>query len=207
MTTKPPSLTAFPARVPGLRRLVLLSLLGLAVAVGAHAGEMVSAEHGFRMVWPDRWQRLTQGSPANVHLFLTTALQTEALTVIIVPDTPSADPFLNGKGIPQQFMPAVSGKEVLADTSARIAGEPARRLVYRQLDKGIAVMSIVVAQDRAYLLIGTFKGMKQRQAERNYDALMAGFRLEAPARPAGPPAPGTPVPAVPSPSGDFGSDF
>lgn len=225
MNTKPSSLTLSPARAQGFPRLVLLALLVLAVAVGARAGEMANPEQGFRMVWPDRWQRLSEGAPAHVHLFLTTARETECLTLIIVPDTTNADPLLKGKETPQKFLPSVNGKEVLGDSPARISGQPARRLIYRQQDNGIAIMSIVVAHQRAYLLIGTFKGMKQRQAERSYDALLAGFRLEAPTTPTAPPTAATspsadPVkPAPPSPPArpatpvtpaaptDFGSDF
>ncbi|RCK78151.1 MAG: hypothetical protein OZSIB_1800 [Candidatus Ozemobacter sibiricus] len=196
----------------------MLGMLLLTAWSVVQAGEFVCPEHGFQMVWPSRWEQLTGGSHPNLPLFLSAARETQAFMVLINPDVAQAAPFLQPKDIPLKFMDSVSGKEVLADTPGKVAGVPARRVVYRQTDDGIAVLSIVVAQHRAYLLIGTFKGMKQKAAEQTYDSLLPGFRLTGvPAvTPARPPAPvqttppvqtSTPPPLPPPPSGPGGSDF
>jgi|GEM_PF-2725278 len=193
----------------------LLSCLLLLFSAGiVHAGELVSAEHGFRMVWADRWNRVTQGESANVPLFLLTEKETEALTIIVHPDVPVAEPFLNEAKTPQMFIESVNGKELLGDSVTKVDAVPARRMVFRQMDDGIAVFTVVPARGKGYMLIGTFKGMKQAQAERSYDALLKGFRLEAPAA-SNPPKTTTTTtnnttparPASTSSDDDFGSDF
>ncbi|NLI77307.1 MAG: hypothetical protein GX442_12800 [Candidatus Riflebacteria bacterium] len=197
----------------------VLSLLWfLAVAIVAHTGEMVSPENGFRMVWPSRWERLTQGVNPSVALCLMAGKETQALQLIILPDIPSPDAFLKPADVPQKFLGAVDGKNLLGDSLVKIGGTPARRMIYRQKDDGVAVFTIVVAQNRAYLLIGTFKGMPQKAAEKAYDSLLAGFRLEAattnqarhpaptPTAGSAPPPPPT-GPTTPATGNDFGSDF
>lgn len=199
-----------------LHIMLLLCYIMLTSAATTQAGELVSAEHGFRMVWADRWKRVTQGESDNVPLFLLTEKETEALTIIIHPDIPVAEPFLKEAKVPQMFIESVSGKELLGDSVTKVDAVPARRMVFRQMDDGIAVFTVVPARGKGYMLIGTFKGMKQAQAERSYDALLKGLRLEAPAA-SNPPKTTTTTtttnnttparPASTSSDDDFGSDF